>query len=82
MVKTELEMVDIDLEIKLEDVTLADDVSVPEILQTSITKDRGFEFDFNRSTLCEDFPCCSHSLYLVATTDLKKGAVIWLRFFF
>lgn len=67
-------MIYIDLGIEFDDVETGDEVSVSEILQTSITKDtdeRGREYDFNRSTLCEDFPCCSHSLNLVATTDFK-----------
>jgi hypothetical protein len=72
--ENELVIIYIDLGIEFDDVETGDEVYVSEILQTSITKDTDEgvrEYDFNISTLCEDFTCCSHSLYLVATTNFK-----------
>ncbi|KZS10308.1 Uncharacterized protein APZ42_025255 [Daphnia magna] len=73
--ENELEMICIDLGIELDEGEIGDEVSVSGILETSITKDtdeRGIEFDYNRSTLCEDFSCFSHCVNLIATTDFKK----------
>lgn len=50
------------------------EVSVGNILKTAISEEideNGMRFNYNRSTLCEDIPCVTHSLYLVATADFK-----------
>lgn len=50
------------------------EVSVGNILKTAISQEideTGMQFNYNRSTLCEDIPCVTHSLYLVATADFK-----------
>ncbi len=50
------------------------EISVGDILKTAISKEvdeNGMQFNYNRSTLCEDIPCATHSLYSVATADFK-----------
>ena len=69
-------MVYIDLDIEIEEEINNgnfEDISVSEILKEKRLSLEAAPFDFDEATkLCEDVPCCSHSLDLVATVDLKK----------
>ncbi len=66
---------DIEDSVESESILNEIDSSVGDILKTSMcteVDENGLQFNYNRSTLCEDIPCTTHSLYLVATTDFKK----------
>ena len=66
---------DIKFRVETESILNEIDVSVGDILKTAMCSEvdeNGLQFNYNRSTMCEDIPCVTHSLYLVATSDFKK----------
>ena len=69
-------MVYIDLDIEIEEEINNgnfEEISVSEILKKRSLSLEAAPFDFDGcAKLCEDVPCCSHSLDLVATVDFKK----------
>ena len=66
---------DIEESVESESILNEIDISVGDILKTAMCSEvdeNGLQFNYNRSTMCEDIPCVTHSLYLVAAADLKK----------